>query len=307
MSQTISQKQNEPEQIKRLQAQRMLYDEVRKIKRVRLLVTLVLNAIWVYYATTIWHSEILVVIGSGVLMALEYLTESLWQERVHKKAALMQELFDTEVLQLPWNEDHPLIGARPLADEVARWAAKYNEKRYQKAPLSDWYSEKVDTIPLPYARLCCQKSNIDWDVGLRKRYISSYIILLASIVAFFGIVISLWGLAEVNKLWIFFASILPILRIGWEATKGNFQAIENLKTMKSRIDSKWLEILQQEATEDEITAASRVWQDEIFRHRLLAPVLPRYLYDRKRPKDEQEMNRSSAALADEIRAILQKS
>lgn len=303
---TISQKQNEDVHIRQLKAQRMLYDEVRKIKLIRLVGTVILNAIWVYFATTNWHSEFLVVAGSGVLLAFEYLTESLWQEKMHKKAALVQELFDTEVLELPWNEDHPLIGNKPLADEVARWAASYNEKRYRKAPLPDWYSKKVDAVPLPYARLCCQKSNIDWDVGLRKRYISGYVILLLSIVAVFGIAISFWGLAEINKLWIFFAAILPVLRIGWEESKGNFKAIENLKTMKNRIDAKWLEILQDEASEAEITASARVWQDEIFRHRLLGPVLPRYLYNRKRPKDEEEMNRGSSALAEEVLAVLAK-
>ncbi|MCA9741389.1 hypothetical protein KC734_07610 [candidate division KSB1 bacterium] len=298
----IATRQNEPKHIAQLQAQRMLYDQVRKIKLIRLFGATAINALWVYIAISNWQSEIMVVIGSGLLVAFEYLTEQFWQERIHKKAVLVQEVFDTEVLDLPWNEDHTLIGSKPMSDEIAQWSARYNDKRYKDAPLQNWYADKVDQIPLTYARLCCQKSNIDWDVGLRKRYIFGYVLLIVAIVAVFAILIRFWGIAEVNKYWVFFAAVLPLLKIGWEETKGSFKAIENLKRMRNRIDAKWQELLQGEASDAEIDSASRVWQDEIFRHRLHSPVLPRFIYRLKRSEDEVTMYRSSEALADEVLA-----
>ena len=301
---SISERQNQQQQINRLKAQRTLYDEVRKIKMIRLFGTVVLNAFWVYYATITWHSELIVVAGSGSIMLLEYLTEVFWQEKRHKKAVLVQELFDTEVLQLPWNEDHSLIGCRPLADEVDRWAGRYNEERYKNAPLQDWYSKKVDAIPLPYARLCCQKSNIDWDVQLRKHYIAGYLALVVGVVVLMGLAIYLWGLDEIQKLWLFIAAALPVARMGWEESKNNLKAIENLKNIREKINRKWNEVLNGEASEEEVTASARVWQDEIFRHRLLSPVLPRFLYKRKRSEDEAAMNSSSGALAEEMQAFL---
>jgi hypothetical protein len=305
MSNGIAEKQNEPLQILRLKAQRRLYDEVRSRKTIRIIGIILVNALWVVLSTLQWHNEIITICGSGLLVGIEFLLKEFWQSSVHKKAAYIQELFDCDVLQLKWNDNlHDL----PLsADEVARWANRYNEKRYQKASLQDWYSKKVDTIPLVYGRLCCINSNIDWDVSLRRKCLRFFWTLILLFIGIVGLVTFLFGPGEANKFLIFFACITPIIRIVWDETVCNYKSIRNLKYIRNKIDYKWNEILSGKLAAEILEQAARDWQDAILRHRMESPVLPRRYYLRSRPKEEDDMNRSSGALADEIISALKLS
>ena len=301
---TISQRQNEPLHIHQLRAQRRLYDEVRRTKWIRIIGVLVLNTLWIVYASLTWHSELLVVFGSGILLVIEFFTKKVWQDPIHKKAAYVQELFDCEVLDLTWNDD--LYEPPPAADEVARWADRYNEQKYKNAPLSNWYSEKVDLVPLVYGRLCCINSNIDWDVSLRRLYLRRFWISVSGLIVFFSVLIYFWGLPEVNKYWILIASILPIFRVSWDETKGSLEAVENLKDTREKINRKWHDVISGKLAEKGLEQAARQWQNKILDHRKLSPVLPGKYYLKTRPQHEADMNRSSGALAEEVIAALKR-
>jgi len=295
---TISKRQNEDIHIQQLQAQRRLYDEVRKIRWIRIIGLVMLNAIWIVIATLKWQSELIIVGGSSLFIVIELLLNEFWQDPIHKKAAFVQELFDCGVLDLKWKEN--LYGDPPPANEVARWADRYDEKKYQKSPLSNWYSQKVDTIPLVYGRLCCIYSNIDWDVSLRMMYLKHFWIAIFIFIIFIGVLIFFWGLSEVNKYSIIFAGVLPLFRTAWVETVGNFKSIQNLKSIRTMMNRKWNEVKNGKLNESELEQAARDWQNEILHHRQLSPVLPSKYYLKTRPKQEDDMNLSSGALAVEI-------
>jgi len=298
----ISERQNEEIHVQQLRAQRRLYDEVRIRKWTRIVGIVLINAIWIVIAILKWQSELIVICGSALFIVVDFLLKEFWQDPIHKKAAFVQELFDCDVLDLKWKES--LHGDPPAADEVARWADRYDEKKYQKAPLQNWYSQKVDTIPLVYGRLCCIYSNIDWDVSLRMMYLRRFWLAILGCILIIGVAIFFWGLTVVDKYWIFIASVLPFFRTGWNETVGNFKSIHNLKNIRSMINRKWNEVKDGKLDENELEQAARDWQNVILRHRQLSPVLPGKYYLKTRPKQEADMNLSSGALADDIKNAL---
>jgi transposase len=63
-----------------------------------------------------------------------------------------------------------LGGESPDEEEVIEYSTKYLAVDSQYSQLRDWYRVEVGTVPLHLARIICQRSNIRWDVKLRRRY-----------------------------------------------------------------------------------------------------------------------------------------
>ncbi|MFQ5519524.1 MAG: S-4TM family putative pore-forming effector [Mariprofundus sp.] len=295
---SILETQNQPLQKKRLRAQRRLYDEVRFRKSVRIWSVILLNAFWIIYATLVLQSNLFLVAGSGLLVITEILLEKLWQEPVHRKAVLIQELFDTHVLKLTWNDNVHEIP--PPVDYVALWSDRYDEQKYSKAPLENWYSPEVGQVPLEYGRLCCQFSNIDWDVSLRSRYIRWFVFLTACVVATALVLLIVFGEKVINQYWFLIACILPPGRILWAETTRNLDSIRNLRSIRQRMELKWRDVLTGQLPVATLETAARDWQQLIFNHRLLSPVLPGHYYLRIRPEEETKMNKGCKALVEEV-------
>lgn len=301
----ISEIQNQHIQIQRLRAQRRLYDEVRRRKWIRIWGVVFLNGIWVVCATFMLQNNFLLVAGSGLIAMIEFWVEKSWQESVHRKAVLVQERFDCDVLKLEWNDN--INESPPLANFIVHWSDKYDEEKYRDYPLSDWYCKKTDLIPLEYARLCCQFSNIDWDESLRIKYIKRFVIVALAVVAAVALLIVVSGTQQVAKYWFLGACLLPLTRILWIETTKNFESISNLKSIRGKIEAKWHDALTGQLSVSVLEKAANDWQKKIFDHRLLSPVLPRSLYSHSRPKQEKLMNRSCEALVEEVlRALKQK-
>lgn len=77
--------------------------------------------------------------------------------------ATLQEMFDTEVLALPWN--HVLTGD-PLSDEeVSRFSRRF---RGDERRVRDYYL--VAAVRAPYDVLFCLEQNLAWGSRVRRRY-----------------------------------------------------------------------------------------------------------------------------------------
>jgi hypothetical protein len=77
------------------------------------------------------------------------------QERIAQgDGALAQEVFDTEVFDLPWNV--ALAGPRPAPEDLRNWGERQTEDE-----LRNWYA---DTAPAkhPIDALICQRATVTW-------------------------------------------------------------------------------------------------------------------------------------------------
>lgn len=78
-----------------------------------------------------------------------------------KDAAKVQEAFDCELLEMEWRDFK--VGDKPTPESVLIAARKFLRKPERIQNLRDWYAPVVGQLPLPLARIVCQRANIMWD------------------------------------------------------------------------------------------------------------------------------------------------
>jgi len=180
----IAVRQNQPDMIRCLAAQRQLYDEEKRCK-VGVYVLMAVSSLLIMAVVVLgfWPATdpqiallafILAVVEMGILHYIG-----------HKRndAASIQELIDCELLHLKWND---ILVNKPDSLTIQRAVDRFNKKsnhRDAESKLKDWYSRDfTPDTPLVKARLSCQKSNLYWDKDIRNEWRTILIISLALVV-----------------------------------------------------------------------------------------------------------------------------
>ncbi|GAJ18353.1 unnamed protein product, partial [marine sediment metagenome] len=113
----ISKIQNEKPQLQHLAAQRQMYDEARKFKVYRMILTIPVAICWAILSTFLIRNGIMTLIGGLIIVLIDIFIFSNIEKSLCEKAAKTQELFDCDVLQMKWNRDS--IGNPPAPDDIA--------------------------------------------------------------------------------------------------------------------------------------------------------------------------------------------
>lgn len=170
-----------------------------------------------------------------------------------EKAACIQEEFDTDVFELPWNEG--LVGVRISKESRIKAASDFKIEQHRLP----WYTEEIGTLPDTNLQvLLCQRESIMWDRQLKK-HISN---ILAWVLGISLSTLVLWGLysnppfQEWFKLILIPASgfLVGIWKL-WKSfqTVGNFQEdlnqsleaeIEAYRKNKSQVSLERLRLFQ---------------------------------------------------------------
>ncbi|USS93950.1 S-4TM family putative pore-forming effector [Fructilactobacillus ixorae] len=170
--------------------QRKKYSFAKKISTIPFLLSVILIFIKSYsYYTTIF---------SIVFSIISFIIIRISKNKV-KNAATIQELFDTSLYKLPWN--NILVGEKPQVDYLE------NYKESKKKTLKNWYK-----IPEEYKNkneiiLNCQCQNLKWDKNLN-------LLLFISIILFFIVIwiISIWrNYSLVSILIVFFPALTQVI------------------------------------------------------------------------------------------------
>src|SRR2546429_7322325 len=157
----IPEVQNQEAQLERLRAQRYLYSCSK--------IVLGAQAILSGPVALAWSLAVLLspqLKGIAALWVLVvFLCDFTWltrlQEAWRERAAKIQELFDCDVLELPWNSVK--AGIPPTPEEIHGNADKYIRADDGSTPVENWYPPAVGALPLGVARIVCQRANCWWD------------------------------------------------------------------------------------------------------------------------------------------------
>src|SRR5258706_847895 len=171
---SIPTEQNTERQLRRLAAQRQLYATAKTVFGWQVFIS---GPVAVALAFSIIVFPPLKSFAAlwGILITLcdiAWLTP--WQKRLRNTAARIQELFDSDVLGLSWDELK--AGKRPDPELIKEQAEKYMAWASTMPPLSNWYAKDVECLPLHVGRLVCQRSNCWWDAKQRRRYAITIIV-----------------------------------------------------------------------------------------------------------------------------------
>lgn len=165
---TIQDRQNLPESIAKLAAQRNLYRRAKIMRNVDIL--LALGAASASVLGLVINVDDLSHVVNLVIAATWFMSQCIIKDHEHRRkteAATIQEDFDCTVLDLPW-PDHKNV-RRPTSDRINQLES-IERDRHGTSGLIDWYPpESIPNDPI-LATLHCQKLNCWWDAVLRDKW-----------------------------------------------------------------------------------------------------------------------------------------
>ena len=217
------------------------------------------------------------------------------QSERKKVAAKMQEEFDCELFGLPWNE----IRCTTLPEtELLNEAAEEFRRKGSKANHRDWYPTEVGRLPLPLARLICQRAAVWWDMSQRRRYAGWLVVIVAVMVV--GVVAVSFAVDQRVRDMVL-SVYLPIApAVVWAVRECIRQrdAVAALEKLKAKIESIFAGAISGERGFHELDQLSRSIQDMIYDGRSRNPLFFDFLYNRLRPHHELRMNEKAKEMAD---------
>lgn len=93
------------------------------------------------------------------------------EARARRRAAQVQERYDTALFGLHWND--AVAGGQPSPDDMERSAEKFlKSRRYRQAPerYDRWYDVDLDGLPWPADVLMCQRQSAVWARSDHRAY-----------------------------------------------------------------------------------------------------------------------------------------
>lgn len=277
----IAEKQNLPENIKSLKAQRQMYSEAKRLLGWQFVLIfffpITINIITQIFPTAKIASAVWVI----VMIVLDSFLFSPLLKVKKETAAKIQEMFVTNVLGLPWNT---LKGEKIDLDVVELAMERYDEKERKRGlkpkftSIQNWYSNSIVSKPDKIARIQCQQEDLWWDNELRERYHKSILWIICIVM----LIIVLTGLLKdmplkdillyvVFPLFPMFTLLIREYTTHQEATK----KIARLKDYAKKLEEL---ARQMDYPDDKLLIQSRCLQDEIFEHRKNAPLIWDWLF-----------------------------
>jgi hypothetical protein len=225
------------------------------------------------------------------------------QKSLKKEAAQIQELFDCELLEMPWNEFK--VGDKPTPETIDHSSRALKRELTERE--KNWYPSIVGKLPLYLCRVVCQRTNIWWDGELRRRYafwLSSFavgIILLAAIV----------GMVRNMSLGTFVLTIMaPLFPAAmWFIRERNRQkeSTATLDRLMKHTTNLWTGVLGAQMSPTDALGKSRELQDELFVHRQSNQPIPNLVNRIFAGRFNESMNKGAEELVKAAQAAIRRS
>jgi predicted pore-forming effector associated with SMODS systems len=205
-----------------------------------------------------------------------------WAERYLATAATLQEMFDADLLGLPWNR--VAVGDRLGEDEVSRLSRRFrgNEKR-----LRGYYL--VASAADPYDVLFCLEQNLVWGSRIRLRFAQ---LMLAVLVLWSvaGVVVTSATGGTVSRLvtgW--FVPSLGLLLLCLDMYRTQMASTRErrrvLKLVRAVIDEPASPVITEPGA---LIVFARQVQDTLYHMRRLQPRLPNWYFQHYHDQDKAD-------------------
>lgn len=206
-----------------------------------------------------------------------------------KNAARIQEQYDHELLEIPWNDAltmHPQ--PQLIVDAAGRHLTNLPEDKLEE--LRTWYPATVGEMPMREARIVCQRTNIWWDSALRRMY------ALRMFIAIFCIVV-IGGLISIASDWTFqqivagpALAVAPVLFLSIKNVHAHYLAANRLDELSAFAEQLSQQAADSTVADEMILRDTRHLQDGIFHNRSSNPSVPTWFHKLYRDKFENIAN-----------------
>ena len=294
----ISANQNDALNLNRLAAQRYLYSRAKHVSYAQVLVLTIGPIIAAVGTARYEEFRPWGALVSLVTIALGGYFLELWRCRIRERAAMIQEVFDCAVLDLPWNAI--LASHRPTEEVVHEAAIK--ARRASEECLRNWYPHVVDRLPLHQARIICQRINCSWDNQLRIKY-QWWIWILFAILCLSVVAIGMACGLSTNELVL--GAVTPVSpTLLWVIREARLQksAAEATRCLQAHFNTILEQAVRNDISASEATDQSRELQNQILLYRKQYPPVPDWIYRRSSKINEQAMKATTEELVNRFNA-----
>ncbi|ALF88738.1 MULTISPECIES: S-4TM family putative pore-forming effector [Ralstonia solanacearum species complex] len=295
---SIIQRQDLPENIELLAAQRNLYSRAKNIIGLQMVLS---GPVAICAAiTTIVRPDLkgYVALWGILAVVFDLFVFTPWVKKLRDSAARVQELFDTRVLGLDWNEIS--VGKKPEPELIHEEAKKYGVGEEKRASLKNWYPLIIDKVPEIFGVIISQRSNVWWDCKMRRKYSFFVRVVLVSIAL--GLIG--YGLYEKKDMFEFLAYIVAPLAstyvFGYRQMMEHSDAADRLDKLRDLSEKVWSDAVSGKDIPT-LKIKCRTLQDQIFDHRKRNPPVFDFLFKWFRDGNEALMNKGAEALVAEIK------
>ena len=277
---TIFQRQNELDALLYARAFRRRYDIARRWRLLRLGGAVLLGTVGVLLALAKPSTGEYVAAIAAVWLLFGRAVLDAYEQRLRRDGTVAQELFDTQVLALPWSTT--TAGPRPIEEDVRNWG-----RRRTDTGLRDWYAD-TGSAQHPVDALICQRSTITWarqdhaNYAQFLRWFAGAVIVLTVVL---GLVLELSLSEYLLRLGL---PMLPAMLDILDIAKAN----AHVAHAKTCLESQATALLERAKTSGAppTLAECRRLQDGIYATRLL-PGVPTWMYRFTRKGRQENMER----------------
>lgn len=289
--------QNTQKQLERLAAQRELYSSAKRLFSLQIIgnvfIPLTLSLISTFRGNL---SVYVAIYGICFFIIDSILVEPVIKQR-KTKAAKIQELFDSDVLEL--NKSPFKTVEDVTVEEVLTHYNAHRKIESNIEKIKNWYAANLSALDISAARLICQRINYSWECGIRAAYghLLKVINVLLPLVIF---LVALFSNLKLDQTVLIGGGLLPIFRFLTKQYQENKEASERLTRLNNYFNKLWERLLKGEIDKEEMAEAARRIQDEIYDNRIKSPLIPDRFYRHYRPKEESLMTKTADKLAAEL-------
>lgn len=281
---SIQERQNHPQSLALLAAQRHLYSRAKRMRNAA--ITVVFTVATVGLVASMVDSQQFTQFFLLAVLLCWFFDQRVLAARergFRTEAATIQEAFDCFVLDLPWPSYRGID--RPTADRVRQLRIAATAR--DRGGLENWYPPNVIPGDPMLAKLHCQQTNCWWDVNLRKKWAGFVWTVLCALFVVL-VVISVATELTVAKVIAILASNIRVIAWGLNERDNQASAIQRLAGVHSFVSDFGPE-------RPPLASDIRGVQDAVFDHRRLTPPIPDWFYWWHRDAQEKEAGGSSGS------------
>jgi hypothetical protein len=305
MNNGISKRQNETQNIEFLAAQRQLYYEAKRITFYQFISSVLIPIILPVLKRMCSSNNKQLAFITLMSILIIILNTFFIEKAVNNKriqAAKIQELFDTNVLQINWNNE--LCESKEVAYKgVKRKAEQYKKRIKSLENLMNWYPIPYSTVDILAGRIMCQKVNVSWDNEVRRKF-QNFLLIIIIISSVLIISYSIYeNKPFTDTLISIIAPLLPIVLYVFKRYCENKDTISRLEKLNEKTELLWEQVMKMNTTGLDLEKCSRELQNNIFKHRSNALMIWDCFYMTKRDNQEIDMVETANNIVNEYKKI----
>ena len=291
MANEIPIRQNDPELLRLLLVSWRLYGQAKLAMVVQVTLVVIVPLGLIVLEQLRPGSEAAIAALSVGIAILDVLLLDRLRNALQRRAASVQELFDSRLFCLAWPE---LRAKRPDNEDI-----EYLSRGAIPDRLRNWYSPAILPLAPAVAVVLCQRSNCRWDSQLRRYFRTSLLLMASALLVGVAVVGVVRDVTFADLVLSLLVPVTPVALWGIREAYRQDEAADRAERLKDFGDDLWRQLISKAGPAPGRAMDSRAFQDAILEHRQRSPMVFDWFYLLLRGSFEKQMHFSVEQMAQE--------